>query len=323
MDKHWQIIVTLACFLPALASAETHGHRLSKEEKQFAATLEKRDHLPAKATRAWLSKAHIRKPVIKHIKHPAEAEPWKRYQKIFITPHRVTEGVHYWQAHKRTLHKAKKTFGVPEALIVAIIGVESDYGKQHLPYRALDTLDTLAFYGEPRRQHFFQRELEDLFLLSHDLNITPDTIRSSYAGAIGYPQFMPSSYRYIAYPAKKHTMPDLIHNHDDAIMSVANYFSRAHWQIKNPVADPYSPGNPISANQKHITLEKENPNTEWLVYSNFHAIMSYNHSRLYAMTVALLAQRIKRAYHDTQHSHSRKHRHATKRRQNHRSQIRL
>lgn len=297
MAQQWRIGLSMACLLPALAFGAHHGHQLSPDEERFALMMETKHQLPAEEVRVWMSQADIEKRVIKTIKHPAEKKHWSFYKRLFISDRRIHDGADYWHAHHRMLDKANAQFGVPPALVVAIIGIESDYGRRIPPHRAVNTLTTLAFYGEPRRRHFFQQELAHFFILCKDMETPPSTVASSYAGAIGFPQFMPSSYRHYAYSANPLKAPDLVHNHDDAIMSVANYFKQAHWKKNQPIAEYADQGQSIVSPTQHmIVFDAKTHPIQWLVYPNFYAIMAYNHSTHYAMAVTLLAEEIKRTY---------------------------
>jgi len=323
MAQHWRIVLSMACLVPALSFGAHKGHQLSADEERFAMMMEKKHHLPAAEVRIWMSGANIKTRVIKTIKHPAEKKSWAFYKKLFISKRRIHDGANYWRTHQPMLEKAKATFGVPPALVVAIIGIESDYGRRVPPHRAIDTLTTLAFYGEPRRRHFFQQELAHFFMLCKDMATPPNTVASSYAGAIGFPQFMPSSYRHYAYSANPLKAPDLVHNHDDAIMSVANYFKQAHWQKDQPIAkyagDFHST---LSPSQHLVVFDAKTHPIQWLVYPNFYAIMAYNHSTHYAMAVTLLAEEIKRTY-DQNNRSAGKHQRTAQKRAHPRGQIRL
>lgn len=278
----------------------------------------------------WLASifnnAELRPELLKMIKSPKEAIPWYQYRAFFITPTRVQLGVEFWNKHEKTLEKAQKEYGVPADIIVAIIGVETQYGQNTGKYRVIDTLTTLAFYNNAR-QPFFKNELTQYLLLTRDQNRDPLAIRGSYAGAIGLPQFMPSSYRNFAVSANGNS-PDLMNNHDDAILSVANYFKQHGWQTGQPVTVPanvkgdqyktilngklkpqYSlkllaqkgitPEEKLPENMQACLLRFEDKNKPeyWVGFNNFYVISRYNSSFRYSMAVYQLALAIEKAKH--------------------------
>jgi membrane-bound lytic murein transglycosylase B len=165
---------------------------------------------------------------------------WRVYRSRFIEPVRVRAGVRFWQAHRGTLERAEHEFGVPAEIIVGIIGVETIYGQQTGTFPVIDALATLAFdfpQAHPRaaeRSAFFKAELEQLLTLSHRTNTDPHRWRGSYAGAMGMPQFMPSSWVRFAIDYDGDGQVDLLNSADDAIGSVANYFKAFGWQPGMP-----------------------------------------------------------------------------------------
>lgn len=181
-----------------------------------------------------LSQAQYQAKVIAAIQKPAEKLPWHKYEKIFISEKRIHEGVEFWQHHKSLLQRASKEYGVPEEIIVSLIGVETFYGKNKGNFPVLDTLATLAFHYEPRAK-FFKAELEQFLLYAREENADPRSFYGSYAGAMGYPQFISSSIRNYAVDFMKTGRRDLHNNPGDAIGSVANYLNKHGWQEKQPI----------------------------------------------------------------------------------------
>ena len=142
-----------------------------------------------------LASAQRQQSIIDAISRPAEkAKPWFEYRGIFLTERRIREGREFFALHRETLAKAQARTGVPAEIIVAILGVETYYGRIAGSYRVLDALATLAF-DYPRRSKFFTQELENFLLLTREQGLDPLVLKGSYAGAMGYGQFMPSSYR--------------------------------------------------------------------------------------------------------------------------------
>lgn len=272
------------------------------------------------------SQIKVRNEVLPQIKHPFEKKAWYAYRRYFVKDERAQRGALFWLKNEGVLNEASKKYGVPPSIIVAILGVETDYGMGEGRDPVLDTLYTLAFYYPPRAD-FFRQQLAEFLLLARELDVDPTTILGSYAGAMGMPQFMPSSYRYyaVSYSGKKSI--DLFKNVPDVVMSVANYFKENGWQQGQPVAvQARVVGNgyqaiinsslkakyPLSSLEKHgITSEQIIPDDTlanlivfqgkeeyeyWLGLHNFYVITRYNPSPAYAMAVYQLALRIEDKY---------------------------
>jgi membrane-bound lytic murein transglycosylase B len=263
--------------------------------------------------------------VLKAIAPPADprVKSWKNYRARFIEPKRTAAGLAFWQRHEATLAKAEALTGVPAEIIVAIIGIETIYGKHLGRFDTFAALATLAFDYPPRAE-LFRRELEALLLLARDENRTPDSYRSSYAGAIGLPQFLPSSIRAYAVDFDGDGRIDLTDSPDDAIGSVANFLKLHGWETAGPVAVKVGAGGtapdtliaegilpkrlPQEMREYGIKLPADAPDapaalidlvtpdapTEyWLGYQNFYVITRYNRSSFYAMAVWQFAQALK------------------------------
>ncbi len=262
--------------------------------------------------------------IIKAITRPAEAKPWYRYRPIFLTEKRINGGLKFWKEHASLLARAEKRYGVPAQVIVAIIGVETFYGRHKGGYRVIDALSTLGFDYPPRSQ-FFLGELEQFLLMAREEKRDPLDFLGSYAGAMGMPQFIPSSFRSYAVDFDGDGSRDLWDNHADIIGSVANYFSRHHWRSGEPIGDRIaltkkapehlldkglapslsltdlrasgiSPPSPLSEDEAVALLafeSKEGEQEYWLTRHNFYVITRYNHSPLYAMAVHQLAEAIR------------------------------
>lgn len=264
----------------------------------------------------------VKDDILEKIAKPAEAMPWYKYRKIFLTEARIQAGVKFWRDNAVALSKAEQRFGVPPEIVTAIIGVETFYGKYTGKYRVLDALSTLAF-AYPPRSAFFLSELENFLLLCREQNLNPAMPLGSYAGAMGMPQFMPSSFRSYAVDFDGDHKADLWHGKVDVIASVANYFHQHHWQPGQPVAvpmtasgDAYKPKIksslkpdlsldeleslnlkitvplPLSEKIKILELNQEQGVELWATLENFYVITRYNHSALYAMAVYQLSQSI-------------------------------
>ncbi len=213
---------------------------------------------------------------------------WSRYRKKFIKSSHINNGITFWQQNARTLERASKTYRVDPEYIVAIIGVETFFGRNVGRTRTLDALSTLAFHTK-RRSKYFTSELENFLLMTKEQGYDPQDVVGSWAGAMGLGQFMPSSFRKLAVDFDNDGKRDLW-NPVDAIGSVANYFSHHHWRYKQPVTTrAYS-----KSNAKLFRTYSEDQ--YWTLHANFKVIKKYNHSNYYAMAVHQLAQEIKRGY---------------------------
>lgn len=262
--------------------------------------------------------------ILDAISRPAEkTKTWGQYRKIFVTKTRTRQGKEFMQKHAKTLARAERDFGVPAEVISSIIGVETRYGRNTGSYRVLDSLATLGF-DYPKRGKFFTRELEEYLLLVREQKFDPTQIKGSYAGAMGYGQFISSSYRHYAIDFDGDGVADIINNPVDAIGSVANYFKAHGWQPGEPVtytAMVTADHNADIANQKlkpkftaaeleaegyqstvviegeqmatAMRLEGDDGIEHWLGLKNFYVITRYNHSKLYAMAVYQLSEELK------------------------------
>ena len=252
---------------------------------------------------------------------PAEKKPWHAYRPIFMTSERISAGTAFWDQHEAALAKAETEYGVPAAVIVAIIGVETFYGRNAGSYRVLDALATLAFHFPPRAP-FFRSELENFLLLTRDEGMQPEAPKGSYAGAMGLPQFMPSSFRNFAVDFDQDGKRNIWTDPVDAIGSVGNYLAKHGWQRDQPVvvaaatreansaqasqgvelvktvgeyrAAGVQPLDDVDPGLKAVLLGFEDiDSTEyWFGFRNFYAITRYNRSPKYALAVAQLADAV-------------------------------
>jgi membrane-bound lytic murein transglycosylase B len=291
-------------------------------EQQFAQELAHDNGLDQASILATLGKARYQQSVIDAITRPAEAKPWKDYRPIFVTERRIDDGAAFYNANAALLKRTETDFGVPAELIVTILGVETNYGRVTGRYRVIDALTTLAFYYPPR-QDFFRSELKQLFLLrSGSFPYAPDELMGSYAGAMGWGQFMPSSIAHFARDGDGDGKVDLWNSLPDISASVANYFVAHGWQKGGPVAlrakvaadaRAVTPGTlePVYPLQQlaewgYTIDEKIDPMTPatlisldgadgsevWITFENFYAISRYNKSPLYSLAVYQLSQAI-------------------------------
>lgn len=188
------------------------------------------------ATRALLGSATRKQAILDAIARPAEkALSWAEYRPRFVEDKRIQQGLEFWATYAAALARAEKTYGVEQEFIVAIIGVETRFGRNKGSYRVIDALSTLAFDYPPRAK-FFREQLKEFVRLERTAHIKLADATGSYAGAMGFPQFMPSSYRAYAVDFDNDNVIDLINNPIDAIGSVANYFKVHGWKYGQPVA---------------------------------------------------------------------------------------
>lgn len=275
---------------------------------------------------AAFKKVTINQNIIDAMNRPAEkVKPWYEYEAMFVTNASVIAGVKFWKDNAKALAKAEKEYGVPPEIIVAILGVETRYGQNTGGFSVLTALSTLSF-EYPRRSEFFTSELKEYFLLTREEGVDPTTLMGSYAGAMGTPQFMPSSYRSYAVDFSGNGKRDIWHNNVDVIGSVANYFKSHGWKAGEPVTyqanvtgntykdipvneiKPFisiadlktkgvTPREKINLDANElatlIELKAKNGNEYWIGLNNFEAIMRYNPRVMYAMAVYELSQKIK------------------------------
>lgn len=331
MKKLLLVLVGLSCLIQLSYADKTFTQR--DDVKSYITHVAKQYQFEANKLTILFRKIRLRPEVIAAFNKPYEAKPWYIYRKHFINQARIKGGVKFWRQHKAVLARAEKKFGVPAKIIVAIIGVESSYGKHRGKYSVLNTLATLAF-DYPRRAKYFQKELTQFLILSREQQWNPTVVLGSYAGAVGQPQFMPSSYRAYGIDFSNHNGKiNLFSNLDDIIGSVANYLAKHGWQRNQAIyvqakvtGDRYQtlsqknrkprytlkqlssynikPVNNYSAKTKayfFTVKESDKKLSYWLGFQNFYAITRYNWSNLYALAVSQLADKISAAYNKGNH----------------------
>ena len=302
---------------PPVASPDPKA--VDAAEHEFAKQLEHDGGPSAASVLALLGKARYQQSVIDAMTRPAEAKPWKDYRPIFVTERRIADGAAFYRANAALLKRIETEFGVPAELVVTILGVETNYGRVTGHYRVLDALTTLAFYYPPR-QDFFRSELKQLLLLrGANFPYAPDELMGSYAGAMGWGQFMPSSVAHFARDGDGDGKMDLWNSLPDICASVANYFVAHGWQKDGPVAlrasvaenaraltpgtlEPVYPlqqlaewGYTVDAKLDPMTpatlirLDGPDGPEVWITFENFYAISRYNRSPLYSLAVYQLS----------------------------------
>ena len=294
------------------------------EVKEFIAHMSDGYGFKKRALRKLLKSADSQPAIIEAMSKPAEkAKLWYEYRPIFLNERRIREGTEFWIAHRQALDQASIKSGVAPEYLAAILGVETYYGRLTGTYRVLDALVTLSF-DYPPREKFFRDELEQFLLLTRDAHLDPKTLKGSYAGAMGAPQFMPSNYRRYAVDADANGRIDLWNDWPDVCASVGNYLKEHGWNAGEPVLEeatvqPEKPddldGRKLALSEtvgslaaKGVSFDAELPadapailiaadepdGIHWRVgYNNFFVITRYNHSALYAMAVYELAAAVK------------------------------
>ncbi len=318
----WKLIFLVLFCVPGFAAehpgAEAFVKRASAEYG-----------LQESEVRALLAGAEYKQSIVDAISRPAEGKPWHQYRPIFLTDKRINEGIDFWLEYRELIAAASEKYGVDEEIIVAIIGVETFYGRITGGYRTIDALVTLGFYYPQNlssdRSPFFSSELMHYIQLAAEEGLPAAEITGSYAGAMGMGQFMPSSYREYAVDFDGDGSRDLWRSTADVVGSVANYLHRHGWQPGQPVtrrafasgsaafdeistrnftptlsvaewqekgfrsSNELSPELPAAV----LKLVEEERNTYWLTFRNFYVITRYNRSPRYAMAVYQLSEEIK------------------------------
>ncbi len=331
MHKKWQKLTLSALLCAGLISPQlSQASTAQRQDVQaFINRLANEHGFKRDELTKMFDQIELQPKIIDAMNRPYEGKPWHQYRPIFVTRARINEGAKFLQENYQVLKQAEQKYGVPTEIITAILGVETRYGRYRGKYKVVNALATLGF-DYPRRSKFFLKELEAFLLLSREEGFEPLTITSSYAGAMGKPQFMPSSYRMYAVDFDGDGVRDLLDNSADAIGSIANYLARHGWQRNQPIAiqanatqqgpqkmgrlkkpakpvqywqdKGYQPTETIAAQLKAdlIVLENKQGPEYWFGLQNFYAITRYNHSELYAMAVFQLSQGIKQQYQASQ-----------------------
>jgi len=323
-----------------LCSPDTRATYADRQEVQALIDELVSDGLSRERLESLFISAKRQQGILDAIARPAERTlTWGEYRQLFVRDSRIEQGLLFWRRYDAWLERAESDFGVPREIIVAIIGIETNYGHNKGQWRVLDALTTLGF-DYPPRASFFRGQLKHLIMLEQEAGIDPGEVTGSYAGAMGYPQFIPSSYRSYAIDYDANGRIDLLESAIDAIGSVANYLNAHRWVRDLPVAARVNPGDrPVgelfSSNYQPGTtlgrlseqgvrpltcsdsvsrfcfdLPDQTPvaplrlagahgDEFWLTTGNFYVITRYNHSELYAMAVYHLAMALREKAHES------------------------
>lgn len=307
---------------PSLSIQPGPGIADKPEVQAFIGEMSRKHGFSQAELNKLFAEVNIQDAILAAIARPYEAKPWFVYKKLFLTDTRISGGIEFKQRNALALADAERKYGVSPDIITAIIGVESSYGNKPGNYRVIDALSTLAF-AYPKRGPFFRSELEQFLLLCRDEGINPFKPIGSYAGAMGMPQFMPSSFRRLAADGDGDARRDIWNNPADAIASVARYFAANGWQTGAPIAVSATvgdanvaglaskslkpehnlgefiamgvlPESPVEGSPRAalVKLEDETGPAYWLGFHNLYVITRYNHSPLYALAAYELMKRI-------------------------------
>lgn len=314
---HWASLAGICGFAHQAVAADYEG---SPQVAEFVAEMTRDYGFAGEQLVSLFREVERKQSILDAISRPAEkVKTWAEYRPIFITDRRINQGVEFWKQHEAALARAEQEYGVPAQVIVAIIGVETSYGSNTGSYRVIDALSTLGFDYPPRAE-FFRKELKQFLLLAREQQVDPLTLKGSYAGAMGMPQFMPSSFRAYAVDFDGDGHINIWNDPDDAIGSVASYFKRHGWvtgeavvstaQISGEQAeegltvglDPVKTVGELRAMgwSSHEAVRDDVPVTAfrlegeagpeyWLGLPNFYVITRYNRSAMYAMAVHQLS----------------------------------
>jgi len=318
------LISSAAAFAQSRDTDAAAGFDLRRPEiVRFIDEVAERDGFTRRELRTLLRQAQPQPKIVEAMTRPVEkTAPWWEYRARFVTPERIDDGVQFWNAHKEVLERTAAKYDVPPEYIVAILGVETHYGRNTGRYRALDALTTLAF-DYPPREKFFRSELEEFLVLAKENRLDPLTVHGSYAGALGVPQFMPSQYRRYAVDADNDSKRDLWGNWDDILASVGNYLKEHGWTAGAPVlAEVHLDPDPNFQIESHnlelnetvdslaargvrvvadlpgdtpallLSAEQKDGPAYRVGFHNFRVIAGYNASPRYVMAVHDLAQAI-------------------------------
>jgi len=318
------LCICLSVFSLSAFSNTNYSQR--KDVQEFIANMHKEHGYDKDIITYWMEGVKQQKSALEAISRPAEGVlTWAKYRKIFITDSRINKGVKFWQDNLELLNRAEKEYGVSAEIIVAIIGVETYYGKRAGSYPVLDALTTLGF-DYPPRSKFFRKQLKHYLLMVREEKLDIKKLTGSYAGAMGMPQFIPSSFRHYAVDFDGNGVRDFWSGSADSIGSVANYFKKHGWKNNYPVVSRAS----VNQESKKLGSKKMKPHTSvaeykelgvnsiaqfdgkskatllmldgqkgkeyWLALNNFYVITRYNHSPLYAMAVYQLSQAVSAKY---------------------------
>lgn len=319
MNKILLIMIGLSLLFSQGQAAESYAN--TPKGKAFIAELSGKYGYSENELIRLLEQVSRDDTILKKISRPAEkAMPWHRYRQIFLDAKRIDNGAKFYRRHEKVLQEAYEKYGVSPLIIVAILGVETRYGKVMGNDKVITALATIGF-DYPRREVFFTKELREFLRMTKENGFNPLALKGSYAGAMGMAQFMPSSYRHYAVDYENDGKIDLWTNPNDAIFSIANYLAEHGWQRDQVIVDaaelllPYTgkyhhkPFTTLGAAKAQgvmlknlvaldelpvglLSLAGKEGDLTFVTFKNFSVITRYNTSPMYAMAVNDLAMAI-------------------------------
>jgi len=320
INKGTILLASLILFCLEISSNESFDYSSREDVKQYIKEMSAKHGFESDKLMKLLGSAVYQEKVVRIMnRQPEGTMTWSRYKEMMLSDSRVSAGEEFIKLYKEDLYKAEDLYGVPAEIIASIIGIETRYGRITGNIRVLDSLMTLSF-NYPRRSKFFKVQLEEYLLLSREEGFNPESLEGSIAGAMGYGQFMPDSYRKYAVDFDSDGVRDILTNPVDAIGSVANFLNKkGKWKPNAPIAiqanvynqieplkssfKPYMTNNEldklglvasqnIPGNLKFVpfSLELEEGHEYWLGFDNYQALSRYNRSKLYVMAVFEFSQ---------------------------------
>ncbi|MDY6820880.1 MAG: lytic murein transglycosylase [Deferribacterota bacterium] len=309
-------------FLILIFSFLCLANGIADVKRDMANKLYEKYNIPKDYSLKLLNNYTYNKKIIELMNRPAEEKKWGYYKKLFLTEKMIKKGIYFYNKHKNLINEISIKFNVSPEILISILGVESYYGDHRSNIRVLDALGTLAFHYK-RRSNYFIGELEHFIYYTYKNKIDPYTIKGSYAGAIGMPQFMPSSIISFGYDYDGNGQVDLDKSLADSLASTANFLKKHGWQDNMPTAILlYVPNKhnesllldksftvnrlkklnikfslPINKNIKCSVIkteDKDNKVNYWAIFKNFHVLKKYNPSNNYALVIILLAKKIEK-----------------------------
>ena len=310
--------LTLLCL--EISSNESFDYSSRGDVKEYVEEISNKQGFESDKLLKLLGSAVYQEKVVRIMnRQPEGTMTWSRYKEMMVSDSRVSAGEEFIKLYKEDLNKAEDLYGVPAEIIASIIGIETRYGRITGNIRVLDSLMTLSF-NYPRRSKFFKVQLEEFLLLSREEGFNPESLKGSIAGAMGYGQFMPDSYRKYAVDFDSDGVRDILTNPVDAIGSVANFLNKkGKWKPNTPIAiqaNVYNQSEPLKSSFKPymtnkeldklglvasqnipgnlkfvpFSLELEDGYEYWLGFDNYQALSRYNRSKLYVMAVFEFSQ---------------------------------
>ncbi|HJN37277.1 MAG TPA: lytic murein transglycosylase [Gammaproteobacteria bacterium] len=315
------LVIALSALIPDFTNAQSLDPTHNNEVNSFLKKTSQDLHIPYDNLSKHFNHLNINDKIINHIHAPFESKPWHLYKKLVVTNKRIDKGLKFYKKYHKEIHESAKKHQIPVHILLGIIGIESNFTENLGQYNALQALATLSFSNNSR-QKFFRSELKALFKMENLYHFNIDNFPSSYAGALGMIQFMPSSYLEYAKSQHNYMSPDIFYNVSDSVLSIGNFLkNKCHWQTDGLVAARWRPNQQHdkkilnykfgtysmdSLKKDNITIPKHlrkgaidvaimngSPSQEfWVLYPNANHFKCYNNSIQYVIATNLLGKAI-------------------------------